>query len=181
MVDALYILRNTGLWEHIQTSYHCVQSSSQISPDLFYSYTFLSPNNLQPNHAEFLNIEWTRLALIKIPCLSQTAPSILNASPPLFSAWQTHCPSRPICHVTSLQKPSSWLSLTFSHSFLHPPIALWTCLCYTTCYIISDWWASISPTRPRESSHLVLCCIPNTSCGAKVMEETECPRRSLKV
>lgn len=43
MVDALYILRNTGLCEHIQTSYHGVQSSSQISPNLFYNYAFISP------------------------------------------------------------------------------------------------------------------------------------------
>lgn len=69
------------------------------------------------------------------------------------------------CYVTSSQKPSIWLSLTVSHSFLHPSRALRTHLYYTTHYIISELWTSISPTRTRESSHQYFM-------WAKVMEET---------
>lgn len=101
-------------------------------------------------------------ALLSYSHMSFTdAPSIWNASPPLFSAWQTHYPLRPICHVISSQKPSPWLCLAVSHPFLYPSIALCACLCYTH-YITSELQTSISPTRPRESSHLVLCCIPNS-------------------
>ena len=147
-----YIFRNIGLCEHTQTSHHWVQSSSQISPDL--SFQTLLPLYLPfPKQSapqpRWIPYYWTHLCSCKNPVsftdcslylqgLPCTLPYLVNSLP--FKTYLT----------SHLLTEAFFLTLPDSHIFLHPPVALCTCLCYTTYYIISEWRVSISPTKPRK-------------------------------
>lgn len=127
----------------------------------FYHYTFLFPNNLHPSHAEFLNIEWHALLLYS-HIFHRLLP--LSGMPPSIAV-----PGKLIIlQVLSVISPPHWRlfpdSLLVSHSFLYLPTVQHTSLLYHTLHYLK-LWAFISLTRPMESSHLILCCISNTSCG----------------
>lgn len=63
---------------------------------------------------------------------------------------------------------------------LHPLVALCTCLCYTTYYIISEWQVSISPTKPRRlTCHTLLhlqCFMGQRSGGDPVSQKVIKPK-----
>ena len=147
-----YILRNLGLCEPV-TLLASHPNFSSLSSEFFTNQPwpiFPDSSTIIPSFPQTICTPyWTHLCSCKNPIsftdcslylqgLSSTLPCLVNSLP--FKTYLT----------SHLLTEAFFLTLPDSHTFLHPPVALCTCLCYTTYYIISEWWVSISPTKPRE-------------------------------
>lgn len=107
--------------------------STICTPAMLNSSTLNEHALLLYSHTSFT--DW----LLYLKCLPST-PSLPGANSLSFKTYLMSPPHGSLLRV----------SLTVSHTFLYPSIALCTCLCYTTHYSISELWASSSPTRPQE-------------------------------
>lgn len=132
---------------------------------LFYHHSFLFPNNLHPCHAEFLNIEWTCLPHVKSPVFHRLLP--LSAMPLLY------------CSL-----PGKLIILRDLCVLSPPPISLLPdspLQLATPSFILPQRFASLSPTKPRESSHLGTLLHPQTLyAGQRSWRRPSAPEGHLK-